>query len=49
MNQTARRMPLADETWKRILVLLIAGVALFGAVVGLLQVDAGAPVSCFGH
>ncbi len=42
MNQTARRMPLADKTWKRILVLLIAGVALLGAVVGLLQVDAGA-------
>ncbi|MCX6101588.1 MAG: hypothetical protein NTV92_09300, partial [Candidatus Bipolaricaulota bacterium] len=42
MNPTARRMPLADETWKRILVLLIAGVALLGAVVGFLQVDAGA-------
>lgn len=42
MNPTARRMPLAEETWKRILVLLIAGVALLGAVVGFLQVDAGA-------
>jgi len=36
------RRQLSEEGWKRLLVLLIAGVALLGAAVGALQVDAGA-------
>ncbi len=45
MNLMTGRLPrpaLTDEAWKRILVFLIAGVALLGAVVGFLHVDAGA-------
>jgi len=36
------RQPLSEAGWKRLLVLLIAGVAFLGAAVGALQVDAGA-------
>ena len=49
MTPTARpdarkppRQPLSEAGWKRLLVLLIAGVAFLGAAVGALQVDAGA-------
>ncbi len=36
------RAPLSDESWRHVLVPLIAAAALLGAVIGFLEVDAGA-------
>lgn len=45
----AARAPLSDDAWKRLLVLFIAATAFLSAVIGLLEVDAGARAAIYNR